>query len=64
MVSFENPTSDCVGVESRERGAGLVLPWRTLRPPPFPTPGGRGVHMWSVGAAPTPPLWRVNLPSA
>ena len=30
---------DCVGVESRGRGAGPVLPWRTLRPPPFPMPG-------------------------
>ena len=29
---------NCVGVESRGRGAGPVLPWRTLRPPPFPTP--------------------------
>ena len=33
----------------------FVLPWRTLRPPPFPT---SGVHMWSVGAL------CVNLPSA
>ena len=30
---------DCVGVELRGRGAGPVLPWRTLRTPPFPTPG-------------------------
>ena len=30
---------NCVGVESRGRGAGPVLPWHTLRPPPFPTPG-------------------------
>ena len=29
---------NCVGVESRGRGAGPVLPWHTLRPPPFPTP--------------------------
>ena len=29
----------CVGLESRGRGAGSVLPWRTLQPPPFPTPG-------------------------
>ena len=28
---------DCLGVESR--GGGLVPPWRTFRPPPFPTPG-------------------------
>ena len=28
-----------VGVEWRGRGARLVLPWSTLRPPPFPTPG-------------------------
>ena len=30
---------NCVGVESRGREAGLVLPWHTLRPPLFPTPG-------------------------
>ena len=30
---------DCVGVESRGRGAGPVLPWCALRPPPFPMPG-------------------------
>ena len=26
-------------MESRGREAGPVLPWRTLRPPPFPMPG-------------------------
>ena len=30
---------NCVGVESRGRGAGPVLPWRTLQPPTIPTPG-------------------------
>ena len=30
---------NCVGVESRGWGAGPVLPWCTLQPPPFPTLG-------------------------
>ena len=32
---------NCVGVLVRVKGegAGPVLPWRTLRPSPFPTPG-------------------------
>ena len=29
---------DCVGVETRGRGAEPVLPWSTLQLPPFPTP--------------------------
>ena len=35
IVAMKN----CVGVESRGRGARPVLPWHTLRPLPFPTPG-------------------------
>ena len=35
---------DCVSLESRGRGARPVLPWRALRPPPFPTPG----HAWGT----------------
>ena len=55
--------ADCVGVESRGRGAGLVLPWRELRPPPFPTPGQAWGTYVVCGCCP-PPTLCVNLPSA
>ena len=42
---------DCVGVESRGRGAGLVLPSALAHSLTTPIPHAPGVHMWSVGAA-------------
>ena len=48
--TFKNPNSDCVGVESKGRGAGPVLAHPPTTPIPLYGPGWRRVNVWSVGA--------------